>query len=146
MKTPILMSPRLDASAAMLACLLLREGVQLNVNNIRENSLQVVHPELSYESPLDELDDGYGVDVTPIARNDKASSETTTYDALVVITYEMIILRPLLHPHRTHPEDPLPPTIRPRLHQSVAIHLPIRPHGVFGHSPGPSWFEFSFLY
>eukprot|EP00984_Skeletonema_dohrnii_P017293 scaffold7854_cov100-Skeletonema_dohrnii-CCMP3373.AAC.2 len=31
----------------------------------------------------------------------------------------MIILRPLLHLHRTHPEDPLPPTIRPRLHQSV---------------------------
>jgi hypothetical protein len=93
MKTPILMSSHLDASAAMLACLLLREGMyvyciveyrlvlsmyntimirtllhmvhKLNVDNIRENSLQEVLPELSNESPLD---DGYEVDVTPIAR------------------------------------------------------------------------------
>ena len=69
---------------------------KLNVDNIRGNSLQVVLPELSNESPLDE---GYEVDVTPIARKDEVSSETRrTYDALVVIAYEMIIIcTPVLH-------------------------------------------------
>ena len=60
------------------------------------------------------------------------------------------ILRPLLH--CAHPKNPLPPTIRPRLHQSVrhpppaANPYPAGPTGVLGHSPGPSWFKFSFLY
>eukprot|EP00985_Skeletonema_marinoi_P020236 scaffold11938_cov206-Skeletonema_marinoi.AAC.1 len=46
------------------------------------------------------------------------------------------ILRPLLH--RIHPHDPLPSTVRPRLHQSVCRPLtpsnpyPARPAGVFG--------------
>eukprot|EP00984_Skeletonema_dohrnii_P024661 scaffold13806_cov80-Skeletonema_dohrnii-CCMP3373.AAC.2 len=55
----------------------------LNVDNIRENSLQVVLPELSNESPLD---DGYEVllDVTPIARKDEVSSETRRTSAALL--------------------------------------------------------------
>eukprot|EP00984_Skeletonema_dohrnii_P025360 scaffold14489_cov114-Skeletonema_dohrnii-CCMP3373.AAC.1 len=49
--------------------------------------------------------------------------------------------------HRTHPKNPLPPTVRPRLHQSVCHPptatnpYPAGPTGVLGHSPGPSWFS-----
>eukprot|EP00984_Skeletonema_dohrnii_P023200 scaffold12273_cov122-Skeletonema_dohrnii-CCMP3373.AAC.1 len=62
------------------------------------------------------------------------------------------ILRPLLH--CAHPKNPLPQTVRPRLHQSVrhpppaANPYPAGPTGtgVLRHSLGPSWFKFSFLY
>ena len=52
----------------------------------------------------------------------------------------------------THPKDRLPPTVRPRLHQSICHPptatnpYPAGPTGILGHSPGPSWFKFSFLY
>eukprot|EP00984_Skeletonema_dohrnii_P018748 scaffold8828_cov166-Skeletonema_dohrnii-CCMP3373.AAC.1 len=60
------------------------------------------------------------------------------------------ILRSLLH--CAHPKHPLPPTVRPCLHQSVrhpppaTNPYPAGPTGVLGHSPGPSWFKFPFLY
>eukprot|EP00985_Skeletonema_marinoi_P023135 scaffold15149_cov194-Skeletonema_marinoi.AAC.2 len=76
----------------------------------------------------------------------------TTCKLILVLlqTSSSEILRPLIH--CPHPKDPLPPTVRSRLHQSVC-HPPTatNPHpagptGVFGHSPSPTRFNFSFLY